>query len=150
MSLEALPPTIPHAAALAAARWGDAPALLEHGEVWSFNQLWAKCREATSALLARGVKEGDRIAIWAPNSREWVVAAVAAMTCGAAIVPLNTRLKGREAGDILRRTHARMMFTVRGFLGIDYRALLSAEDLPDLAETVLLDADFPQQWAGGG
>ncbi len=142
MPLEALPPTIPHAAALAAARWGDAPALLEHGEVWSFNQLWAKCREATSALLARGVKEGDRIAIWAPNSREWVVAAVAAMTCGAAIVPLNTRLKGREAGDILRRTHARMMFTVRGFLGIDYPTLLSAEDLPDLAETVLLDADF--------
>ncbi len=142
MSLEALPPTIPHAAALAAVRWGDAPALLEHGEVWSFNQLWAKCREAASALLARGVGEGDRIAIWAPNSREWVVAAVAAMTCGAAIVPLNTRLKGREAGDILRRTHARMMFTVRDFLGIDYPALLSAEDLPDLAETVLLDSDF--------
>lgn len=142
MSLEALPPTIPHAAALAAARWGDAPALLEHGEVWSFNQLWEKCREAASALLARGVGEGDRIAIWAPNSREWVVAAVAAMTCGAAIVPLNTRLKGREAGDILRRTHARMMFTVRDFLGIDYPALLSAEDLPDLAETVLLDSDF--------
>jgi acyl-CoA synthetase (AMP-forming)/AMP-acid ligase II len=142
MSLDALPPTIPHAAALAAVRWGDAPALLEHGEVWSFNQLWAKCREAASALLARGVGEGDRIAIWAPNSREWVVAAVAAMTCGAAIVPLNTRLKGREAGDILRRTHARMMFTVRDFLGIDYPALLSAEDLPDLAETVLLDSDF--------
>jgi len=142
MSLEALPPTIPHAAALAAVRWGDAPALLEHGEVWSFNQLWARCREAASALLARGVGEGDRIAIWAPNSREWVVAAVAAMACGAAIVPLNTRLKGREAGDILRRTHARMMFTVRDFLGIDYPALLSAEDLPDLAETILLDSDF--------
>ncbi len=142
MTLTELPPTIPHAAARAAQLWGDAPALLEHGEVWSFNQLWAKCREAASALLARGVGEGDRIAIWAPNSREWVVAAVAAMTCGAAIVPLNTRLKGREAGDILRRTHARMMFTVRGFLGIDYPALLSAEDLPDLAATVLLDADF--------
>jgi acyl-CoA synthetase (AMP-forming)/AMP-acid ligase II len=149
MTLTELPPTIPHAAARAAQLWGDAPALLEHGEVWSFNQLWAKCREATSALLARGVGEGDRIAIWAPNSREWVVAAVAAMTCGAAIVPLNTRLKGREAGDILRRTHARMMFTVRGFLGIDYPALLSAEDLPDLAETVLLDSDFGSFLASG-
>jgi len=149
MSLTELPPTIPHAAARAAQLWGDAPALLEHGEVWSFNQLWAKCREAASALLARGVGEGDRIAIWAPNSREWVVAAVAAMTCGAAIVPLNTRLKGREAGDILRRTHARMMFTVRGFLGIDYPELLSAEDLPDLAETVLLDTDFGAFLASG-
>ncbi len=149
MTLTELPPTIPHAAARAAQLWGDAPALLEHGDVWSFNQLWARCREAASALLARGVGEGDRIAIWAPNSREWVVAAVAAMTCGAAIVPLNTRLKGREAGDILRRTHARMMFTVQNFLGIDYPALLSAEDVPDLAETVLLDADFGTFLASG-
>ena len=144
-----LPPTIPHAAARAAVLWGDAPALLEDGEVWSFNQLWARCREAASALLARGVGEGDRIAIWAPNSREWVVAAVSAMTCGAAIVPLNTRLKGREAGDILRRTSARMMFTVQSFLGIDYPALLSAEDVPDLAETVLLDSDFSAFLASG-
>lgn len=149
MLLAALPPTIPHAAARAAARWGDAPALLEHGEVWSFNQLWSKCREAASALLSRGVGEGDRIAIWAPNSREWIVAAVAVMTCGAAIIPLNTRLKGREAGDILRRTNARLMFTVRDFLGIDYPALLAAEDLPALAETVLLDSDFDGFLASG-
>lgn len=149
MSLAGLPPTIPHAAARAAALWGDAPALLERGETWSFNQLWAKCREAASALLARGVGEGDRIAIWAPNSREWIIAAVAAMTCGAAIIPLNTRLKGREAGDILRRTNARLMFTVRDFLGIDYPALLAAEDLPALAETVLLDDGFDAFLARG-
>ena len=71
---EALPQTIPHAAALAARRWGDAPALVEQGETWSFNQLWGQCRAAASALLLRGVREGDRIAIWAPNSRDWVVA----------------------------------------------------------------------------
>lgn len=146
---DALPLTIPHAAERAARLWGDAPAVLERGETWSFNQLWDKCRAAASAMLARGVGEGDRIAIWAPNSREWVIAAVAAMTCGAAIVPLNTRLKGREAGDILRRTHARMMFTVRDFLGIDYPALLAAEDLPDLGETILLDGDFSGFLASG-
>jgi len=146
---DTLPLTIPHAAERAARLWGDAPAVLERGETWSFNQLWEKCRAAASAMLARGVGEGDRIAIWAPNSREWVIAAVAAMTCGAAIVPLNTRLKGREAGDILRRTHARMMFTVRDFLGIDYPALLAAEDLPDLAETILLDDDFARFLASG-
>lgn len=146
---DTLPLTIPHAAERAARLWGDAPAVLERGETWSFNQLWEKCRAAASAMLARGVGEGDRIAIWAPNSREWVIAAVAAMTCGAAIVPLNTRLKGREAGDILRRTHARMMFTVRDFLGIDYPALLAAEDLPDLAETILLDGDFESFLASG-
>ena len=144
-----LPLTIPHAAARAAQLWGDAPAIIERGEIWSFTRLWEECRAATSALLARGVATGDRIAIWAPNSREWVIAAVAAMTCGAAIVPLNTRLKGREAGDILRRTKARMIFTVRNFIGIDFPALLATEDLPDLGEMVLLDIGFSQFAASG-
>ena len=144
-----LPLTIPHAAAEAAQRWGDATALIEGDNRRSFAELWEECRSAASALLARGVKEGDRIAIWAPNSREWVVAAIAAQTCGAAIVPLNTRLKGREAGDILRRTSARLLFTVTGFLGIDYPALLLGEELPNLAETVLLDRDFPAFIASG-
>lgn len=149
MTEPALPLTIPHAAALAAAKWGDAPALLEGGETWSFAELWLRAREAASAFIARGIGEGARVAIWAPNSREWIVAALGAMTAGAAIVPLNTRLKGIEAGDILRRTGAVMLFTVREFLGIDYGALLAGEDLPALAETVLLDAGFGGFLASG-
>lgn len=137
--LTPLPQTIPHAAMMAAARWGDAPALIERGETWTFARLWADSRQAAAALLARGISRGDRVAIWAPNIREWIVAAIAAMTCGAAIVPLNTRLKGREAGDMLRRTHARILFTVGDFLGVNYPTLLAAEDLPDLEATILMD-----------
>ncbi len=138
----ALPLTIPHAARLAAERWGNAPALIERGETWSFNDLWAQCRRATAALLARGVSEGDRIAIWAPNSREWIVAAIGVMSCGAAIVPMNTRMKGREAADILQRTHARLLFTVGDFLGTDYPALLADEDLPALEAIILMDREW--------
>ncbi len=134
---------------MAAERWGELPALLEGGEDWSFNRLWEECRRAASACLARGVSRGDRIAIWAPNSRQWIVAAIGAMTAGAAIVPLNTRLKGREAGDILRRTNTRILFTVEDFLGIDYRALLAAEDLSALQETVQLDSGFSAFLASG-
>lgn len=140
--LDPLPATIPHAAQAAAATWPDAPSVLENGEVWSFAELWQRSRAAASALIARGIKAGDRVAIWAPNSREWIVAAIATMACGAAVVTLNTRLKGREAGDILRRTNARLLFTVEGFLGIDYRALIVDEDLPALEGTVLLDREF--------
>lgn len=124
-------------------------ALIEGGETRTFAQLWQECRAAASALIERGVRNGDRIAIWAPNNREFVVAAIAAQTCGAAIVPLNTRLKGREAGDILCRTQARMLFTVTGFLGIDYPALLADQDLPSLHETLLLDRDFTAFLASG-
>ena len=137
-----LPPTIPHAAALAAERWGNAPALLEHGEVWSFNHLWSECRKVAAAMLARGIGEGDRVAIWAPNRREWVTAAVGAMTVGAAIVPLNTRIKGREAGDILRRTRARLLICAENFLGTDYAALLGDEALPALEATIRFGAEW--------
>lgn len=140
--MTALPATIPHAAEAAAHRWPDALALIEGEARFTFAQLWDECRRAASALLERGVGKGDRIAIWAPNRREWVIAAIAAQTCGAAIVPLNTRLKGREAGDILRRTRARILFTVTDFLGIDYPALLADEALPDLGETILMDRDW--------
>lgn len=142
MDLAALPPTIPHAAERAAALWPDAPALLERGETWSFARLWAECRKSAAAFLTHGVSHGDRVAIWAPNSREWVVAAVGAMIAGATLVPLNTRLKGIEAGDILRRTRARMLFTVDEFLGIDFPALLKDEKIPDLETTVRFDHNW--------
>jgi acyl-CoA synthetase (AMP-forming)/AMP-acid ligase II len=93
--------------------------------------------------------KGDRIAIWAPNSREWIVAAIGAMSVGAAIVPLNTRLKGREAGDILRRTGARLLLTVGEFLGTDYAALIADEDLPALERIILLDGDWGE-FVGSG
>ena len=139
--LDPLPLTIPHVAKAAAERWGDAPALLENGETWSFNQLWAECQKAAAAFLWHGISNRDRIAIWAPNCRDWIVAAVGAMAAGATIVPLNTRLKGREAGDLLRRTRAKMLVTVEEFLGASYTELLADEDLPDL-ENVLLIRGF--------
>ncbi len=144
-----LPATIPHSAEAAARRWPDDLALIEGEGRFTFAQLWDECRRAASALVERGVGRGDRIAIWAPNRREWVIAAIAAQTCGAAIVPLNTRLKGREAGDILRRTRSAILFTVTDFLGIDYPALLADETLPDLSETILMDRDWDTFLASG-
>jgi acyl-CoA synthetase (AMP-forming)/AMP-acid ligase II len=116
--------------------------VLERGEEWTFAELWARSRSAASALLASGVSAGDRVALWAPNSREWMVAALATWIVGAQLVPLNTRLKGAEAADILHRTRAIVLFTVTDFLGIDYNASLAGQHLPHLDETVFLDTEF--------
>ena len=134
-----LPPNLPAAAAMAAARRPDAPALIENGRSWSFADLYRQVRIAASAFLAYGLRKGDVVAIWAPNQSEWIVAALGAQSVGAVITPLNTRLKGKEAADILRRSRARMLLMVGQFLGTDYPALLAAEELPDLARTVLFD-----------
>ena len=136
------PETIPHAAMIAAARWPDVPGLIAGSASWTFAEIWTDARAAASAMLASGVGEGDRIAIWAPNCREWMLAALGAQTIGATIVPLNTRFKGQEAGDILRRSRAKLLFVPCDFLATDYRTLLAGEALPDLAEILTLDAGW--------
>ncbi|WP_336951271.1 FadD3 family acyl-CoA ligase [Sphingobium aromaticivastans] len=140
------PETIPHAAKAAAERWPDQPGLIAGDRSWTFAQVWADAWATASAFLASGVGHGDRIAIWAPNVREWILAALGAQTVGATIVPLNTRFKGQEAADILRRSRAKLLFVPNRFLDTDYRALIASEDLPELAETILIGADGPHGW----
>ena len=144
------PATVPEAARLAAERWPDAPALVAGERRWTFSDLWADARATASAMRGYGLESGDRIAIWGPNSREWILAALGAQSLGAAIVPLNTRFKGSEAADILRRSRAKLLFAPADFLGQDYADLLTGEDLPDLASTIHLDAGWADFVARGG
>ena len=132
--------TIPQLAHFAAERFGTRRAIVdEDGATLSYLELQAQARDTARALLAAGVERGDRVAIWAPNCARWVVAALGLQMAGASLVPLNTRLKGKEAAYILRRSRAKLLFTVDEFLGIRYRDLLIEQDLPELQRIVLID-----------
>src|SRR6202034_4369702 len=91
----------------------------------TFDQLADEVAAATRAIVANGIDRGDRVAIWAPNCAEWIVAALGAVGAGALLVPLNTRFKGAEAAYILRESGARLLFTVEGFLGTDFPQMLA-------------------------
>lgn len=130
--------TIAGLAARAARRFGDAGAV-EDGDVrLSFRQLAAAAEEATRAFLAAGVVAGDRVAIWAPNIHEWIVAALGAQSAGAVLVPLSTRLKGAEAAYVLDKSRARVLLTMGEFLGTNYVQMLRGHDLPALQKIVVL------------
>ena len=144
--------TIPGLVEDAAARFGETEALVDvHGPGGSttrltFDQLAEQVAGATRAVVANGIERGDRVAIWAPNCAEWVIAALGAVGAGAVLVPLNTRFKGAEAAYILRQSGARLLFTVEGFLGTDYPRLLdeavaAGEPVPDLERVVVLRTD---------
>ncbi|CAM5405443.1 3-[(3aS,4S,7aS)-7a-methyl-1,5-dioxo-octahydro-1H-inden-4-yl]propanoyl:CoA ligase [Streptomyces avidinii] len=134
------PATLARLPEYAAAAYGEREALAD-GEVrWSFARLAAEVSASARAALAHGIRPGDRIALWAPNSRRWITAALGAVGVGAVLVPVNTRYKPAEAADIIRRSGARVLFTERGFLGTDYARDLhaSGEELGALASTVIL------------
>src|SRR5438132_472260 len=103
--------------AAAEARFGDQLAIAGGDVELSYVGLVDAARTFAAALVASGVAVGDRVAIWCPNYVEWVVAALGVFETGAVLVPVNTRFKGGEAGDILSRSRARVLVTVTDFLG---------------------------------
>jgi acyl-CoA synthetase (AMP-forming)/AMP-acid ligase II len=133
-------PSIPAMVRDAAARFGDAEAVVDRDRRVSFVELAAGVDGVARALMAAGIERGDRVAVWAPNSLEWIVAAFGVTAAGGVLVPVNTRFKGAEAAYILGRSGARVLFTVRGFLDTDYPALLvdAGASLPALERTVLM------------
>jgi acyl-CoA synthetase (AMP-forming)/AMP-acid ligase II len=136
-------PTIPAMLRDTAQGLGDADAVVDGDRRVDYMTLRAMVDDAARALLASGIERGDRVSIWAPNSLEWIVAALAVTSAGGVLVPVNTRFKGTEAAYVLARSGARALFTVRGFLDTDYPALLaeSGVKLPALEHTILLSGD---------
>ena len=85
-------------------------AIVDGDVTLSYRDLAEAVHQAARAYLAAGIEAGDRVAVWAPNLVEWIVAALGAHSAGAVLVPLNTRFKGHEAGDVVRarrRPHPR-------------------------------------------
>lgn len=114
--------TIPEMVLSAADRFGDAEAVVDGPLRLTFTEVVDRIRCAAGAFADFGIQKGDRVAIWAPNSAEWMIAAFGIMTAGAVLVPVNTRFKADEAGDIIVRSGARAVMIQQGFLDQDYIA----------------------------
>jgi HIP---CoA ligase len=154
--------TLPQLVAHVASRYGEELFCVgETGEPISFAGFNQRVADLGGRLLGMGVSPGARVAIWAPNSTEWIIAAAAIECIGAMMVPINTRFKGFEARYVLEKARASALFTVGDFLGIDFeRMLLDAAggagaacpvaDLPTLKHVIRLDdPDFGLFCASG-
>jgi acyl-CoA synthetase (AMP-forming)/AMP-acid ligase II len=106
----------------AADRFGDAEAIVDGPLRLTFTELTDRVRRAAGAFRALGIDKGDRVAVWAPNSAEWIVAAFGLVTAGGVLVPVNTRFKPEEAADVIGRSGAKAVLVQSGFLGAEYTA----------------------------
>jgi acyl-CoA synthetase (AMP-forming)/AMP-acid ligase II len=130
--------TIPALLAEAARRHKSRPALVAADVTVSFERLDFEADRAARAFVAGGLQPGERVAVWAPNMWEWVAAAVGAQRAGGVLVPLNTRLRGGEVADIVRRAQVRYLVAIGTFLGRYYPDMLRGEDMPGLRRTLVL------------
>ncbi|WP_309049191.1 FadD3 family acyl-CoA ligase [Streptomyces sp.] len=108
--------SIPELVRSAADRFGDAEAVVDGEQRLTFTELADRVRRTAGAFASAGVGPGDRVALWAPNSAEWIVAAFGLLTAGGVLVPVNTRFLEDEAHDIVVRSGAKALLIQNGFL----------------------------------
>ena len=72
---------------------------------WTYAEFVAVAEQAARALLAR-FSPGERIAIWAPNSAEWVILQQGISLAGMVLVALNPAYRTREMQFVLARARS--------------------------------------------
>src|SRR5262249_9454918 len=95
-----------------------------------------------------GVRPGDRVAICAPNTYHWVVAALGTVYAGCTLVPINTRFTGPEMLDIIDRGNVKALFVAGDFLGVDRLAELRTAGLGGLHPVYRIPDSWPEAGAG--
>lgn len=90
---------------------GDAPALIEKDRVTTFAAFERGVSAVAAGFAARGIKTGDRIAVWLNKTTENVTALVAAMRAGAIAIPVNPLLKPAQVRYILEDSGAALLMT---------------------------------------
>jgi long-chain acyl-CoA synthetase len=95
--------------------WPDRPALLFKGSKVSYRQLEEESDSLAAALIAIGVRRGDRVALCLPNCPQFMIAEFAAWKAGAIVSPFNPTYSEREMGEALRTTGAETLIVLNRF-----------------------------------
>jgi long-chain acyl-CoA synthetase len=114
----------------------DRTAILFEDKTTSYRELWNRCCKLAGMVSGKGAVPGDRIAILADNSPQYLEMYVGLPAAGFVIVPLNTRHAEPELHYALEDAGAKLLITDRdpGALGDLVDAVIS---LPDEYESLL-------------
>lgn len=128
------------AAYLLATGQADASALECGAEHLTYGELRDAVARAAGGWRARGLGEGERVLVFAPDSIAWVIAYLGAMWAGGVAVGLNSRLFERELKVVLSESGARFIWCNESSRVVLERLLADIEDPPQL----VIDAQWTQ------
>jgi long-chain acyl-CoA synthetase len=106
-------------------------------EEFSWNEFYSNVRDLGLAMISMGIQAGDRIAVFATNSPEWQMIDMAALSIGAANVPLYPTITAPQAEYIFKDSGSRIVFV--GTEDHMNRVLQVKGNLPDLMKIVTID-----------
>src|SRR5438552_1179115 len=126
----------------AIAGFGDREVLVDcpTGRRWTYAAFGAEVDELARAFLASGVRKGDRVGIWSPNSPEWVLVQYATAKIGAIMVNINPAYRKHELEYVLNQSGITVLVSATQYKTSDYRGMVEEVrgKCPSLASVVYI------------
>ncbi|HEU0074835.1 MAG TPA: AMP-binding protein, partial [Dehalococcoidia bacterium] len=133
--------TIPDNLAYAAAHFPNNTAYVEGDRRVTWSEVRTLARDAAAGLVALGLQKGDRAAICAENSIDWIVAYHATVTAGAAAALVYFELGPSEIEEQVRRPACRLLFASP--------SVLEKITVPPCVEHIFILGDAQSRGSGG-
>ncbi|XP_003931321.1 medium-chain acyl-CoA ligase ACSF2, mitochondrial [Saimiri boliviensis] len=124
----------------------------------TFAQLKEKVDKAASGLLSIGLRKGDRLGMWGPNSYAWVLMQLATAHAGIILVSVNPAYQAMELEYVLKKVGCKALVFPKQFKSQQYYNILKhicpelenaqpgalkSQRLPDLTMAISVDAPLP-------
>ena len=117
-----------------ASRFKDKPAVIFKDKQVSFSQLFETTEKLTKSLLSLGLLKGDKVALFLPNSLEYVYAYLSVFCAGGVVVPLDARLNPEEIVCTINHCEAKFLIS-SSFRNISFSEIAKA--VPTLTNIIL-------------
>jgi fatty-acyl-CoA synthase len=107
---------------------------------WTYAELYAQSLRTANALCAR-FKQGERVAVWAPNIPEWMMCEFGCAMAGVILVTVNPAFRAAEVEYVLKQSRAAGIIVINSFRGNPMLATARqvASKCPELREVICFD-----------
>ena len=102
----------------------DLLVVCDQGIRWTYAEFARHATDFAAGLLSLGLEPGDRVAIWAPNCAEWIIAQYATAKAGLIQVNINPAYRLSELEYALNKVAAKALITAEIFKSSAYIEML--------------------------
>ncbi|XP_033826315.1 medium-chain acyl-CoA ligase ACSF2, mitochondrial-like [Periophthalmus magnuspinnatus] len=159
-SVSLLPLTVSQALDSTTECWPEREAVVcvEDGVRKTFAQFHQDVDRLAAGLLALGLKPGDRVGVWGPNSYEWILSQFGTAKAGMILVSLNPAYQTKEVEFTLKKVQCKAVICPSSFKTQKFSEILrslcpeidtspkghiQSSKLPDLRMVILMDSVQP-------
>jgi len=110
----------------------------------TYTEFYSQTEQIAKALVAIGLKKGDRVGIWAPNRAEWTLLQYATARVGMILVNLNPAYKENELEFVLNQAEISAVFASLHFKSSEYKTMLNnvKHNTPTVEHIVIFEEDW--------